>query len=81
MLSFLKEENGQYSGRRVSALICLLASITMGIFAVIRNPSTWYAYIPCIVFLVAMLFLYFFTTWGDIASAAAIVRFGKKDGV
>ena len=74
MFGFLKEADGQVSGRRVAAFVCLLASIALTAFAIATKADTWYPYAGAGGFLAAMLFLFFFTTWGDIADAATKIR-------
>jgi len=74
MWFFLKEENGQLSGRRVAAFICLLFSIISGVVALSTRAVVWAAYIPCAGFLIAMLLLFFFTTWSDVSDAIAKIK-------
>ena len=80
MWTFLREANnsdgtpGPFSGRRIAAFVCLLASLVTGVYAVAIKSTEWPSYIPCVAFLVATLFLFFFTTWGDVADAIAKAR-------
>jgi hypothetical protein len=86
MLSFLREadkDDGSpdpFSMRRLSAVACIITSISTAIFALViicqfigKNPDSsidWNAFIPlfipCLAFLVGTLALLFFTTWEDI---------------
>ncbi|GHU65140.1 hypothetical protein FACS189447_03550 [Spirochaetia bacterium] len=86
MFSFLREaptedgKPGPLSMRRISAGLCILASIIAGLVAIVaiyrfigKNPTTgidWKAFvplfIPCIGFLVGGILLLLFTTLNDL---------------
>jgi uncharacterized integral membrane protein len=79
---------GPLSARRISAMACFLTAIATGIMAIVAiyrfiglNPDStmdWKAFIPlfipCIAFVLAGLFLLFFTTWGEIAQVVNSVK-------
>ncbi|GHV93674.1 hypothetical protein AGMMS50268_41770 [Spirochaetia bacterium] len=77
MLSIFREETksdgspGPVSARRVTALACFFLFAPITAVLGFRFFNGWPSFIPCGLFIVAGLLLYFFTTWADIAAAAA----------
>lgn len=57
------------SMRRVLAAFFSIAFIALGIAALPYASAGWFVFIPSALCIVAVIFLLFFTTWGDIAAA------------
>jgi Na+/H+-dicarboxylate symporter len=69
---------GPISMRRVLAFILTLASITLFVVAILfASQYGWPVFIPGGACLAAMLFLLFFTTWGDVSMLASAWK-GKQ---
>jgi hypothetical protein len=62
------------SMRRVLAAFFALAGVAVGFVALGYAASGWYVFIPSGLCIGATLLLLFFTTWADIAEAAAKVK-------
>ncbi len=77
-LTVFKEEDGNWSMRRVLALIFALAAVACGAVAIVYK-LTWQVVavsfgVPAAVCIVLLLF----TTWGDVASIVSAAK-GKKE--
>lgn len=73
-LSVFKEENGLFSMRRVLAAFFSVCSIGCGITAIVKSASWQVTAVAFGVPVIAVLFLMFFTTWGDVAAVAKAVK-------
>lgn len=67
------------SMRRVGAFLCLVMSVVYSWVALPFSGSGWWVFIPTVAYLVGMMLLLFFTTWGDVAQVANAWK-GKVDG-
>lgn len=66
-LQIFKEEDGQYSARRVAAFLLIIIFALLSAYPIYRgNINNWYVFIPALLSIVAVIFLFFFTTWADI---------------
>lgn len=77
----VEEKDGQTSGRRLSAIYCILfASFLSLMIILLKEINNWYIFIPVALFLFVSIMLFFFTTWADIKElVAVIVKKGKKE--
>jgi hypothetical protein len=71
-LTIFKEENGQWSVRRILAFISLFAAVALAYAALDYNG--WYVYIPMIVLTAFSALMLFFTTWSDIKDVVAAAK-------
>jgi hypothetical protein len=74
MIGPLQESDGAFSLRRILALICVMASIATGAYALQFADAGWYVFIPAGLYLIGAIVLLFFTTWGDIADVAKAAK-------
>jgi hypothetical protein len=84
MVSVLKEENGQFSCRRVIALVCCFISIITALMPLIGHMRGLIAelkaevFIPCVIFISASVLLLFCTSLTDVISIIKTVRGGES---
>jgi hypothetical protein len=72
---FLEGAKGSpVSMRRVLAAFFALASVALAVLALPYAVSGWFVFVPAALCIVAVLFLLFFTTWADIATAARALK-------
>ena len=71
-LQIFKEENGQWSARRILAFLSFFAAVTLSFFAL--KQSGWHVYIPMIVLTAFSALLLFFTTWEDIKGIVSAAK-------
>jgi fatty acid desaturase len=74
MVGPLQEKTGEFSLRRILALICVVASVALGVYAIPLASFGWVVFLPCLAYLAGALILLFFTTWGDVAELAKAVK-------
>jgi hypothetical protein len=80
MLTIFREDTtpdgspGPVSARRVTALACFFIFAPLSAALGFIFFQGWQGFIPCGLFILAGLLLYFFTTWTDIAAAAAAIK-------
>jgi hypothetical protein len=74
MVGPLQEKTGEFSLRRILALICVLASVATGVYGIPFAASGWVVFLPAIAYLAGAIILLFFTTWGDIAEVAKAAK-------
>lgn len=77
MINTMIKEDGDgspYSSRRILAFASFISAIALFIWAFNFSASGWYVFIPGLSLMAAVLILLFFTTWTDIAEAAAKIK-------
>lgn len=74
-LEILKEQDGQYSARRVSAFLLIFIFVLLSGYPIYKGDiSVWYVFIPSILSIAAVMMLFFFTTWGDVKDCIAAAK-------
>jgi len=66
------------SMRRVLAAFFALAFVALAVLALPYAASGWFVFAPAALCVIAVLFLLFFTTWGEVAMAARALKGGTK---
>jgi len=85
MFSFLREEDkedgkpGPLSGRRIAAFLLLVCAIYLFHVALPYSVNGWFVFIPGIACLVLVLFLFFFTTWDDVAKVTGAIKGNHRE--
>jgi hypothetical protein len=74
MIGPFQEESGAVSLRRILALICIVASIALGVAALTYATAGWWVFLPALAYIAAAIVLLFFTTWADIASVTKALK-------
>jgi hypothetical protein len=77
-LEVFKEQDGQYSARRVLSFLGFVASVALSYLAIVKNQIGWYHFIPTIAFIVLSIALLYFTTKEDVWATIDAVK-GKKE--
>ena len=66
-LQMFKEQDGQWSGRRVTAFLFAVFFFLLSAYPIYAGAlDTWKVFIPAMLCIAVIIFLFFFTSWTDV---------------